>query len=124
MTENEISSKLIGAAVEVHRQVGPGLTADFYEECLVHELEAAGLKVDRQVLIPTHYKGRRIEPGYRIGLLLEDCVIVEVTAGSADRSRLSRILACLKLAELKLGILIDFNHPKLMDGFRRVVNRL
>jgi GxxExxY protein len=125
MTENEISSLIIGAAIEVHKQLGPGLLESSYEICLAYELRQRGLEVSTQVGLPIVYKEVNLETGYRIDLLVEKKVIIEVKAveGFSD-IHLAQILTYLKLSDMKLGLLLNFNVSKMVDGLKRVVNNL
>lgn len=125
MTENEISSKVIKAAIEVHRQLGPGLLENSYEICLAHELKQMGLNIQTQVSLPLVYKNVRLNAGYRIDVLVENKVIIEIKAIEALADiHIAQILTYLKLKELKLGLLINFNNTKVIDGVKRVVNKL
>jgi GxxExxY protein len=125
MTENEISSLIIGAAIEVHKQLGPGLLESSYEICLAYELRQRGLEVSTQVGLPIVYKEVNLETGYRIDLLVEKKVIIEVKAveGFSD-IHLAQILTYLKLSDMKLGLLLNFNVSIMVDGLKRVVNNL
>lgn len=125
MTENEISSLVIGAAIDVHKQLGPGLLESSYEICLAYELKQKGLEVNTQVPLPIIYKKVNLETGYRIDLLIEKKVIIEVKAVEEfSNIHLAQILTYLKLSELKLGLLLNFNVAKMTEGIKRVVNRL
>lgn len=125
MTENEISSKIIGAAIEVHKQLGPGLLESTYETCLTHELTNEGLNVRRQVLLPIEYKSLRLDAGYRIDLIVEEKVIIELKVVDEFNSiHIAQLLTYLKLSKNKLGILLNFNVSRLKDGVKRVVNNL
>lgn len=125
MSENEISSQVIGAGIEVHKHLGPGLFESSYEACLLFELRKSGLNVKSQVPLPISYKGFLLEAGYRIDILVEEKVIVEIKAVDqlAD-IHTAQILTYLKLTNLKLGLLINFNSVKLVNGLKRVVNNL
>ncbi len=125
MTENETSSIIIGAAIEVHKQLGPGLLESSYEICLAHELRLRGIQVETQVKLPVTYKEVTLEAGYRIDLIVENKVIIEVKAveNFAD-IHLAQILTYLKLSNTKLGLLLNFNVSKMTDGIKRVVNNL
>lgn len=118
MTENEISSKIIGAAIEVHKQLGPGLLESSYEACLVYELMQRGLSVSNQVALPIVYKEVKLEAGYRIDILVENKVIIEVKAVET----LANIYIAQVLTYLKLGLLINFNTSKVVDRIKRVIN--
>lgn len=125
MTENEISSSVIKAAIEVHRQLGPGLLENSYEICLAYELKQLGLEVQTQVALPLVYKDVRLNAGYRIDILVENKVVVEVKAiESLADIHTAQILTYLRLKDLRLGLLINFNSVKVIDGVKRVVNNL
>jgi GxxExxY protein len=121
---DSLASQIIGAAIEVHRNLGPGLLESTYEACLAHELEINGLKAASQVYLPIKYKNVKLDAGYRIDLLIEESIIVELKAvESLNRNHTAQILAYLKLSDKRLGLLINFNVPQLIQGIRRYVNR-
>lgn len=123
MTENEISSKIIGAAIEVHRQLGPGLLESTYETCLAYELKKQNLHVLQQLALPVVYKDVKLNAGYRIDLLVENKVIIEIKSVDALADiHTAQILTYLKLKDLKLGLLINFNEVVLKNGIKRVLN--
>ena len=125
MKENEISGKIIGCAIEVHKALGPGLLESAYEECLYYELQAAGLKVEKQKPLPVVYKEVKLEAGYRIDLLVEDCFVVELKAVEALHDvHTAQVLTYLKLSGCKLGLLLNFNVYRLSEGIKRLVNKL
>ena len=125
MTENEISSKIIGACIEVHKQLGPGLLESTYEVCLAHELKLIGLDLQQQIALPVVYKGIKLNAGYRIDMIVENKVIIEIKSVDALAPiHTAQILTYLKLKEIKLGLLINFNSVKLVDGLKRIVNNL
>ncbi len=125
MTENQISSEIIGAAIEVHKELGPGLLESSYEHCLQHELKLRGFQVDYQYPLPVIYRGDKLDVGYRIDLIVEKKVIVEVKAVEALADiHIAQILTYLRLKDIKLGLLINFNSLKVTSGIRRVVNNL
>ncbi len=125
MDENELSHKIIGAAIEVHKILGPGLLESAYEAALERELYLNGLSVKRQVGLPVVYKDIKCEVGYRIDLLVENKVIIEIKAVDAlNDIHLAQLLTYLRLSNLKLGLLINFNVTILKNGIRRVVNHL
>jgi len=125
MTENEISNKIIGAAIEVHKILGPGLLESAYEMSLERELRLRDLSVQCQIGLPIIYKDVKCDLGYRIDLLVERCVIVEIKSVEAlNDVHLAQILTYLKLSGLKLGLLINFNVALLKNGIKRVVNKL
>ncbi len=119
---NRVTDKIIGAAIEVHRQLGPGLLESTYEKCLIFELQRIGLVVEPQVELPVAYKGMKIDAGYRIDLLVEKSVIVELKAvESILPVHEAQILTYLKLSGNKLGLLLNFNVKLMKDGIRRFV---
>jgi len=121
--ENEITSLVIGYAIEVHRVLGPGLLESAYEECLCYELAQSGTRFLRQVPLPVRYKGVALDCGYRMDLLLEDLVIVEIKAVEALAPiHEAQLLTYLKLAQKPVDLLINFNVPVLKQGLKRIVN--
>jgi len=125
MTENELSQLLLNAAFEVHKNLGPGLLESSYEECLYYELKNKGLFVEKQKALPLVYKEVRLDIGYRIDLLIEHKLIVEIKSVEAlNEIHLAQILTYLKLSNCKLGLLINFNVTLLKNGIKRVVNGL
>lgn len=125
MTENELSYKIIGAAIEVHRNLGVGLLENAYEAALAYELKHQGMNVKQQVHLPLTYKEITVEKGYKIDLIIEDKVIVEVKAVlELHPVSYSQVLTYLKLTNMKLGLLINFNSELIKYGIHRVVNKL
>ena len=125
MRENTLSEKIIGAAIEVHRNLGPGLLESAYEECLCYELKKTGCSFRRQMNLPVVYKDIRLDCGYRLDIVVEDLVIVEVKAVDALLPiHEAQLLTYLKLADKKLGLLLNFNVPVLKNGITRIVNNL
>ena len=125
MTENEISEKIIGCAIQVHRELGPGLLESSYEECLYYELVQSGLLVEKQKPLPLVYKEVKLDCGYRLDLLVEKKVIVEVKSVEAlNDIYLAQVLTYLKLSGCKLGLLMNFNVVLMKDGIKRIVNKL
>ena len=123
MKPNELTERIIGAAVRVHRELGPGLLESAYEACLAHELADGGLKVERQKSLPVNYRGLQLDEGYRIDLLVGDMIVVELKAVSRlDPIHEAQLLSYLRLSGKPVGLLINFHVPKLTDGVRRVVN--
>jgi GxxExxY protein len=124
VTDNELTHTIIGAAMEVHRLLGPGLLESAYEECLARELTLRGLQCVRQSPIPVVYKDVKLECGYRIDLFVEGRIVVELKAVDALAPiHEAIILTYLKLSERPLGLLISFNVPILKDGIRRSILR-
>ncbi|MEI6471190.1 MAG: GxxExxY protein [Holophagaceae bacterium] len=118
-----IGTVVVDAAIQVHRELGPGLLESAYEVCLVHELLHRGLTVERQKPLPVRYQGLEIEAGYRLDLLVEGCVIVELKAvEELTKIHHAQILTYLKLSGHRLGFLINFNAVPLKNGIRRLVN--
>lgn len=125
MTENEISEKIIGCAIQVHRELGPGLLESSYEECLYFELIQAGLLVEKQKPLPLVYKEVKLECGYRIDLMVENKVVIEVKAVEAlNDVHMAQVLTYLKLSKCKLGLLMNFNVALMKSGIKRVANKL
>lgn len=121
--ENPISRVIVDAAYEVHRGWGPGLLETAYEAALEHELRLRGLRVERQVSLPAVWKGRRVVDAYRVDLLVEDCVLIEVKAVEALSSIHRRqTLTYLRLSGVRLGLLINFSSPMFRDGIERIAN--
>jgi GxxExxY protein len=119
---NELSEKVIGAAIEVHRDLGPGLLESTYEASLMYELELQGFEVKRQLSLPIRYKDLEIEDAYRIDLLVEDSLIIEVkTVESILPIHSAQLLTCLRMSEKHLGLLINFHTVRLIDGIKRQV---
>jgi len=123
--ENAIGEAILGCALKVHRLLGPGLLENAYETCLAIELKKAGLSFSRQPVMPVFYDGEKIDLGYRLDLLIENRVVVEVKAVDkiADIHR-AQLLSYLKLGGLRLGYLLNFNVGLVKDGIVRMVHRL
>jgi GxxExxY protein len=120
---DQISRRIIGAAIEVHRHLGPGLLESAYQSCLVFELRKLGLNVDEQTPLPIVYKEVQLDCGYRLDLVVEDEIIVEVKAieGLLPIHE-AQLLSYLRLAHKKVGLLINFHVPILKNGLKRIVN--
>ena len=124
MNENDLSKEIIGAAIEVHKALGPGLLESAYEICLERELIIRGLTVKRQVSLPLIYKDIRCDIGYRVDLLVENKVIIEIKSVEAlNDVHIAQVLTYLKLSQCKLGLLINFNVKLLKDGLKRLVKQ-
>jgi len=120
MEMNEITEKIIGAAIEVHKALGPGLLESAYEECLCRELTLRGMSFERQKALPNEYKGVKLDCGYRLDLLVAVVVVVEIKAVEVVQPiHEAQLLTYLRLGGWKLGLLINFNVPVLKDGIRR-----
>ncbi len=125
MDENEIGERLLGCALKVHKALGPGLLESAYETCLAYEFDKTGLTYRRQVTLPIFYDATRIDDGYRLDLLIENRVVVEVKAvAKLAEIHQAQLISYLKLGGFKLGYLLNFNVQKMKDGIRRVVNGL
>ncbi len=125
MTENEISYKIIGAALELHRTIGSGLLESAYENALAFELRELGLNVEQQYPMPFIYKNVKQDVGYRLDLVVENKVIVEVKSVEALAPvHFAQLHTYLKLSDLKLGLLINFNSKILKENIHRIVNNL
>jgi len=120
---NDLTHEIIGAAIEVHRQVGPGLLESIYEECLVSELKQRGLRLKNQYSLPILYKGKQLNSVYRLDLLVEDKVIVELkTVDKISGLHKAQLLTYLKLAKLRYGLLLNFNVSLMRQGIVRILN--
>jgi len=125
MTENEISEKVIGCAIEVHKILGPGLLENAYLECFFYELQKAGLRVEKQKALPLIYKEVKLDAGYRLDLIVENKVIIEIKSVEAlNDIHIAQVLTYLKLSGCKLGLLMNFNVLRLIDGLKRLVNKI
>jgi GxxExxY protein len=119
----EITEKIIGAAIEVHKTIGPGLLESAYEECLCRELTLRGIPFERQKPLPVEYKGYKLDCGYRLDLLVAEAVVVEIKACEAIAPiHEAQVLTYLKLGGWTVGLLVNFNVPVLRNGIRRVVS--
>ncbi|MCL5264809.1 MAG: GxxExxY protein [Chloroflexi bacterium] len=122
MVDREITEAILGAAIEVHRALGPGLLESTYEECLCHELALRGLTFKRQIDLPVDYKGIRLDCGYRLDVVVEDAVIVELkSVEKLVPVHEAQLLTYLRLSGKKVGLLINFNVAVLKDGIVRRV---
>ncbi len=125
MHENELSKEVIGLAIKVHRNLGPGLLESAYEECLYYELNKAGILVEKQKPMPLVYDEVKLDIGYRMDLFIEKKLVVEIKSVDAlNDIHLAQVLTYLKLSKSKLGLLINFNVSLLKNGIKRVVNNL
>lgn len=121
--ENELSTLVIGRAIEVHRALGPGLLESAYQECLFYELQQIGLYVEREKPLPIIYKEIRLEQGYRLDLLVEGELVVELkTVDILTEVHFAQILTYLRLGNFPLGLLINFNVKMLREGIKRFSN--
>jgi GxxExxY protein len=119
---NELTEKIIGAAIAVHKELGPGLLESAYEACLVYELAQSGLKIESQKPLPVSYRGVQVDCGYRIDLLVEDQIILELkSVEKIEPIHEAQLLSYLKLSGYKIGLLINFNVKLLRTGIRRFV---
>ncbi len=122
MTDTELTRAIIGAAIEVHKLLGPGLLESAYEDCLCHELALRGIRFEKQKPIPLVYKGTKLECGFRLDLLVEGRVVVELkSVDGLGPIHEAIILTYLRLSGHQLGLLINFNVPVLKDGVRRFI---
>ncbi|HEY9114303.1 MAG TPA: GxxExxY protein [Bacteroidales bacterium] len=123
MIENEISSKVIGLAIEVHKSLGPGLLESAYEEVLFYKIQQSGLKVEKEKPMPLVFEEVKLDCGYRIDLLVENKLVVEIKAVEAlNDIHLAQVLTYLKVGNFKLGLLINFNVAQLKQGIKRIIN--
>ena len=120
--EKDLTEQIIGAAIEVHRAIGPGLLEAIYEACLAHEFSLRGLSFEHEKSLPVEYKGVKMGCGYRLDFVVEGKVVVELkTVDDFHPVHEAQLLTYLKLTQCKVGLLINFNVPKLKDGIRRMV---
>lgn len=120
---NQLTSEIIGSAIEVHRNLGPGLLESTYEECMSFELQIRNLIVKRQHEIPVLYKGKQLEQNYRIDLLVNNQVIVELkSVNKIEPIHNAQLLTYLKLSKKKYGLLLNFNVPVMRQGIKRILN--
>ena len=125
MDINELSSKIIGAAIEVHKALGPGLLESAYEECLCHELFLRKVPFERQKPLPLNYKGKQLDCGYRMDLVVEDRIVVELkSCEKIEPIYQAQLLTYLRLLKFNLGLLLNFNVPMMRSGIMRIVNDL
>ncbi len=122
---NKLTEAIIGAAIAVHRALGPGLLESAYEACLTHELSLAGHRVEQQEDLPVVYRGVKLDCAYRLDMVVDDAVIIEVKAvESVLPVHKAQLLSYLRLAHKKVGLVINFNVFRFVDGVHRVVNEL
>ena len=125
MREDEISAIIVNKAYEIHVELGPGLLEAVYEEILFHELTKAGLSVVRQKMIPVIWDGLTMDIGFRADLIVEDMVIIEIkSVEKVSPVHPKQLLTYLKVSEMKLGLLINFNERLIKNGITRIVNNL
>lgn len=125
MTENELSNIVIGIAIDVHRNLGPGLLENAYKECLFYKLSKEGFFVEKEKVMPLVYEDIKLDCGYRIDLLVENKLVIELkSVEELNEVHFAQTLTYLKLGEFKLGLLINFNVDLLKHGIKRVVNKL
>jgi len=125
MRENELSEVVIGLAIKVHKALGPGLLESAYQACLFYELTKEGFDVEKEKPLPLVYERVRLDCGYRVDLMVENKLIIEIKAvQSLNDVHMAQILTYLKLTECKLGLLLNFNEVLLKNGIKRVANKL
>ena len=125
MDINQLSSKIIGAAIEVHKALGPGLLESAYEKCLCHELKLRGLSFDNQKPLPLVFKGEEIDCGYRLDIVVDNTIILELKAcEKIEPIHKAQLLTYLKLSGITLGLILNFNVPIMRRGIVRIVNNL
>ncbi len=116
----ELTERIIGAAIEVHRALGPGLLESVYEECLADEFQHSGIQFTRQLELPIEYKGRRLDAGYRLDFLIDNTVVIELKSVEKIMPiHEAQLLTYLRLAKKRVGLLMNFNVPRLRDGLLR-----
>ena len=124
MEDNKLTEQIIGCAIKVHRSLGPGLLESAYQECLLYELKKVGLFVEKEKLLPLVYEEVKLECGYRIDLLVERQVVIEIKSVEAlNDVHTSQVLTYLKLSNCKIGLLMNFNVTQLTRGIKRLYNK-
>ncbi len=124
MNDNQITEKIIGAAINVHRQLGPGLLESAYQECLLFELKKLNLRVEKEKPMPLIYESVKLDCGYRIDLFVENRIVVEIKSVEVlNEIHMAQVLTYLKLANCKHGLLINFNVTQLIKGVKRLINK-
>lgn len=122
MQNDSVSAGVIGAAIEVHRALGPGLLESIYSTCLAIELEERGIRAQREVAIPVIYRGRRLEPAYRLDMIVENALVVEIkSATRIEPVFKAQLLTYMRLTGLRRGLLLNFGQTVLKDGITRMV---
>ena len=125
MNENEISKIIFDCALKVHKKLGPGLLESIYEECMYHELKKMNITIVKEMPLSLRYDDIKFNVGYRVDLMVDEKVIIEIKAVEAIIDiHIAQLLTYLKISKCKLGILINFNVALLKDGFKRIVNKL
>jgi GxxExxY protein len=125
MTEDELSHRIIGSAIEVHNALGPGLLENAYKECLFYKIKQSGIWVEKEKPMPLVFEEVKLDCGYRMDIVVENKLVLEIKSVEAINDiHLAQTLTYLKLGKYKLGLLINFNVFKLKDGIKRVVNGL
>jgi GxxExxY protein len=123
MNDPVITKKIIGAAIDVHKALGPGLLEEVYKQCLFYKLQKIGLTVEKEKPMPVIFEGIELDCGYRLDLLVENSVVVELkSVKKLDDIHLAQMLTHMKLGKYKLGLLINFNVKLLKDGIKRIAN--
>lgn len=124
MDINKMSNKIIGAAIEVHKALGPGLLESAYEQCLCHELGLQGMSFERQKELSVVYKGVKLDCGYKLDVVVEDAVILELkSCENIEPIHKAQLLTYLKLSGKSLGLILNFNKPVMRDGIVRIVDK-
>jgi GxxExxY protein len=125
MNINKLSSRIIGAAIEVHKALGPGLLESAYEECICYELSIGGLSLERQKPLAVQYKGINLDCGYKLDVVVEDAIILELkSCEKIEPIHKAQLLTYLKLSGIKLGLILNFNVTLMREGIVRIVNEL
>jgi GxxExxY protein len=125
MDENEISRCVIGAVIEVHKHLGPGLLESVYQQCMVRELQLQAINVDTELMLKGEYKGLNFDIDYRMDMLVANKIVVELKVVEAPLPvNKAQLLSYMRLSEIKLGLLINFNEAVVRDGIKRIVNSL
>ena len=122
LLSEQLSERVIGLAIDVHREIGPGLLESVYERCLCRELERAGIEHKRQLAIPVFYKGERLDEGFRADVIVDNAIILEIKAVAAILpAHEAQLQTYLRMSGIRIGLIMNFAAPRLKDGLRRVV---
>lgn len=119
----EVAKTILDSAFQIHTALGPGLLESVYEACMIHELKLRGLEVKSQITLPVIYKGMKVDSGFRLDLLVEDCVVVEIKSTDLlSAVHTAQLLTYLRLSKIRLGLLMNFNVAHLRSGIKRIIN--
>ena len=123
MTNDELTHKVIGFAIEIHKKLGPGLYENVYKDCLIYKMEKAGLKVEKEKTISINFDGLILERGFRVDILVEEKIVLELkSVKTLNDIHLTQMITYLKLGKFPLGLILNFDVPMMKEGIKRVIN--